>query len=152
MMVVLRRDVPEKFPYQYGTTFLDVFVRPIPSAIYPDKPDPLNTQYNVRLFDGTRGGKKASILGEGYVNANVAGILLLMFFYGVFARTTVAYRERNRDSVGAIVLYVLLWRFVGMLTGGGFGEAATYSLLWIVPILAVFAYLRPRRPAAVRAV
>jgi hypothetical protein len=144
MVVLLRRDVPEKFGYQYGSTFLDAIVRPIPSAFYPGKPDPLNTRYNVELLGGERGGKKASIIGEGYVNAHVGGVVLVMFLYGLFARATLQYRELNRSSVGAVVLYVLLWRFVGMLSGGGFGEAATYSLLWIVPVLGVLAYLRPR--------
>jgi hypothetical protein len=148
MVVLLRRDVPEELPYQYGSTFLDAVVRPIPSAFYPGKPDPLNTRYNVELLGAERGGKKASIIGEGYVNAHIGGVLLVMFLYGVFARATLAYREVNRSSVGAVILYVLLWRFVGMLSGGGFGEAATYSLLWIVPVLAVLAYLRPRPGAA----
>jgi hypothetical protein len=151
MMVLLRRDVPSKLPYQYGATLLDVFVRPVPSALYPGKPDPLNTQYNVRLLGGERGGKKASIIGEGYVNANVAGVLTLMFLYGVFARTVLAYRQQNATAVGAIVVYVLLWRLVGMMSGGGFGEAATYSLLWIVPVVGVLAYLRPRTASSPRA-
>jgi glycosyltransferase involved in cell wall biosynthesis len=142
--VLVLRGVPDQFPYQYGATLLDVFIRPVPGALWDDKPKPLNTQYNQRLLGAERSGKKASILGEGYVNGNVVGIVLLVGALALFARAIVFYRERFATLAPAIVVYAILYKFVWSMTGGGFGEVAMGTLVYLLPVMGAFVYATPR--------
>jgi glycosyltransferase involved in cell wall biosynthesis len=142
--VLVLRGVPDRFPYQYGATLLDVFIRPVPGALWDDKPKPLNTQYNQRLLGAERSGKKASILGEGYVNGNVVGIVLLVGALALFARAIVFYRERFAALAPAIVVYAILYKFVWSMTGGGFGEVAMGTLIYLLPVMGAFVYATPR--------
>jgi len=143
-MVLVLRGVPDQFPYQYGATLLDVFVRPVPGALWDDKPKPLNTQYNQRLLGAERSGKKATILGEGYVNGNVAGIVLLTAALALFARAIVVFRDRHAALAPAIVVYAILYKFVWSMTGGGFGEVAMGALIYLIPVMGAFVYATPR--------
>ena len=142
--VLVLRGVPDQFPYQYGATLLDVFIRPVPGALWDDKPKPLNTQYNQRLLGAARSGKKASILGEGYVNGNVVGIVLLVGALALFARAIVFYRERFAMLAPAMVVYAILYKFVWSMTGGGFGEVAMGTLIYLLPVMGAFVYATPR--------
>jgi hypothetical protein len=152
MFVLLLDEVPDRFPWQHGRTFMDVAIRPLPGALIAEKPDSLNTQYNVRLFGAERGGKKASLLGEGYVNAHVPGIVLLAFLLGVFGRALVIFRERHVALPAAVLVYAVLFRFVQSMTGGGFGEIAMATLMYLLPVLGVLLYAGrgPARAAAPR--
>jgi hypothetical protein len=151
MLVVDR--VPDELPLRWGGTFANVLYQPIPRALFPDKPKPLNTWYNQKLLGAERGGKKASVFAEGYINFHVPGILALMFLYGVAARAVYIYLQRHRASAGAVLLYALFYKYIWSFTGGGFDELTVGLLIRVLPVLFALRFavaLRERRTAAPR--
>jgi len=150
IMVLLLDRVPDEVPLRWGRSFLDVVVLPVPRSVYPDKPAPLNTWYNQQLFGAERSGKKASILGEGFVNFYVPGVLLLMLAYGFAARTFYTSLQLSDFGPGAVLVYALLYKFIWSLSGGGFGEISFELLMRLVPVLVIIYFVRrrvPHRPA-----
>lgn len=135
VFVILLDRVPDQVGLRWGDSFLDIVELPVPRAIYPDKPPVLSTWYAQELFGAERGGKNASIFGEGYVNFLVPGIVLVLFFHGFLARTVYEYLRRSPRNPSTVLVYALLYKFVWSWTGGGFGELGAGLLTRLLPTL-----------------
>lgn len=101
---------PNTIPYQYGGTYSYFLVAVVPRAIWADKPiaGEANRYYAVTYNITTELGAKrttfgASLIGEGYINFGLAGVILVMALQGAF-------------------LYFLQYMFAGTKSGPG-GQA-----------------------------
>jgi hypothetical protein len=146
IMVLLLDRVPDEIPLRWGRSFLDLVVLPVPRSVYADKPAPLNTWYSQQLFGAERGGKKASILGEGFVNFHIPGVLLIMLLYGFAARVLYTNLQLSDFGPGAVLVYALFYKFIWSLSGGGFGEISFELLMRLLPVLVIIHLVRIRVP------
>jgi hypothetical protein len=144
IMVLLLDRVPDEVSLRWGRSFLDLVVLPVPRSIYPEKPAPLNTWYNQQLFGAERSGKKASIIGEGFVNFHIPGVVLLMLMYGFAARVLYTNLQLSDFGPGAVLVYALFYKFIWSLSGGGFGEIGFELLMRLLPVLVVIHFVRIR--------
>jgi oligosaccharide repeat unit polymerase len=134
-LVVLLDKVPREIPYRDGMTFANTFVQPIPRAFYAGKPPPQNTWYNQNLYGRGRSGKKATVIGLGYVNFGILGVALIMFLYGLVARAVYFYLDRNRFNPVALLIYAVLLKYIWSNGGGGFDELTVKTLQLLIPTL-----------------
>ena len=82
--------------YQYGKTILPVFVAWIPRQLWPQKPIVVfgkifSETYFFKWFTGTRAAASPTVVGEGYINFNFPGMLLVSFLCGIFLRSSYEY-------------------------------------------------------------
>jgi hypothetical protein len=81
---------PEVVPYQYGETYSYLAIAWIPRIIWPEKPvarganDFFAIAYNVSTEEGVKNSTFGiTLIGEGYINFGITGVILVMAFLGV---------------------------------------------------------------------
>jgi hypothetical protein len=117
-------QIPRKLHYTYGHTILgDLVARPIPRALWSDKPQPPRDKLIDSLWPGER--KKAGINPEFSVllyffwDFGISGIVVGMALFGIAARALFEYFRSFRHSTAAQLLYSLaLWFVVIGLRNG----------------------------------
>lgn len=137
---------PSRIPYQYGGTYAYFSYALIPRMLWPEKPQAgdSNKYYAVTYGITTEEGATTttfgvSLLGEGYINFGIYGVVLIMFLQGLIVGL-VQYAFAGPDS-GPGGQAVFLAFFVFFLNGIGssaevlFGNILQnllcgYLLLW----------------------
>jgi hypothetical protein len=110
--------IPERLPHTYGSTiFGDLVARPIPRALWSDKPEPPRDALITRLWPVEGKDRiinpEFSVLLYFYWDFGAPGIVIGLLLYGIGARLLFEYFKRYRFSVGAQVSYSLaLWFIV----------------------------------------
>jgi hypothetical protein len=110
-------QIPEKLHYTYGRTiFGDLVSRPIPRALWSDKPIPPRDKLIASLWPVERatGGinPEFSALLYFFWDLGIPGVILGMASFGIAARALFEYFLRHRRSAGVQVLYSLALWFV----------------------------------------
>lgn len=126
---------PSVVPFQYGDTYSFFIVALIPRAIWEDKPQAgdANNYFAVNYYITTKEGVRrstfgVSLIGEGYVNFGVLGVILIMALQGiVFSLLQQAFGERRSGAGGQAVFIAF---FVFFLNGIG-----TSAEIWFGSIL-----------------
>jgi O-antigen polysaccharide polymerase Wzy-like protein len=109
--------IPKKLPYTYGRTILDDLVtRPIPRALWSDKPRPAREKLISFLWPVERrsGGinPEFSVLLYFFWDFGVAGVMVGMLLFGFATRFLFEYFCKHRYSLSVQVLYSLTLWFV----------------------------------------
>ena len=110
--------IPQKLHYTYGRTiFGDLVARPIPRALWSDKPEPPRDKLIDSLWplerkkDGIN--PEFSVLLYFFWDFGIPGVVVGMFLFGVGARALFEYFQNYRHSSAAQLLYALaLWFIV----------------------------------------
>ncbi|MFY9265499.1 MAG: hypothetical protein WAO61_08750, partial [Solirubrobacterales bacterium] len=144
--VLLIDRIPGDLPLAWGSTFVDLPQRFVPRSVLPDKPYPFSTRINQQLFGAERGGKKASLIGEAYYNFHFPGIVLVMLLYGILARALYTYLRSGPRTVGVVLLYAIVYKWIWSLNGGGFSEVTVYSAALLVPAVVALRLVGCARP------
>ena len=92
-MAYLLEQTPQRIPYWWGETYFPLLVKPVPRAIYPNKPEDvaefrrvgqsyalLPAGNEINLF-------KVHQMGEMYINFGIVGVLVGMLILGALCRT-----------------------------------------------------------------
>lgn len=145
--VLLIDRMPGELSLAWGSTFVDLPLRFVPRSLLPDKSYPFSTRINQQLFGAERSGKKASLIGEAFYNFHFPGIILVMWLYGVLAQALYTYLRSGTRTVGVVLIYAILYKWIWSLNGGGFSEVTVYSAALLVPAVAALWFIGCAGPA-----
>lgn len=142
--------VPEKSgTYSYFTQYLQLFTEPIPRILWPGKPygSPINW---VNLNDyGNFVGWTVSIIGDGWMSAGWAGVIIVLAVAGVIAAYVHRWFWSGEASAFKILTYaVFLPLTIQWFRDGGVVPVAKFALLTLGPIMlwgAIASLLRTER-------
>jgi hypothetical protein len=109
--------IPSKLRYTYGRTiFGDLVSRPIPRALWSDKPEPPRDKLIRSLWpvERKKGGinPEFSVLLYFFWDFGIPGVVVGMLLFGVAARTLFEYLRTFRHLTAAQLLYSLALWFV----------------------------------------
>jgi hypothetical protein len=110
-------QIPSKLHYTYGRTILgDLVARPIPRALWSDKPEPPRDKLIRSLWpvERKKGGinPEFSVLLYFFWDFGIPGVVVGMLLFGVGARALFEYFRNYRHSTAAQLLYSLALWFV----------------------------------------
>ncbi len=110
-------QIPKKFHYTYGRTiFGDLVSRPIPRALWGDKPELPREKLIASLWpiESKKGGinSEFSVLLYFFWDFGIPGVVVGMLLFGVGARTLFEYFRNYRHSAATQLLYSLALWFV----------------------------------------
>lgn len=115
-------QTPERIPYRLGNTYLPLLLKPVPRAIYPDKPQDVPEfrrvgQSYALLPEGNEINVfKVHQMGEMYINFGIAGVLLGMLILGALCRAL--YRMFFHSGATAVTMaagaLIMTKLFLGM--------------------------------------
>jgi hypothetical protein len=115
-VITVVRDTPQVMDFQYGRTFLPAVTAWIPRSIWPDKPvvsfgKVFAETYFAAVYAGTGSAASVTVLGEGYVNFHVAGMLWTALGIGVVMRLIYEYTMRRVGGMTGLFLYTTLFKW-----------------------------------------
>jgi hypothetical protein len=115
---------PDTIPFQYGSTYSYFLVSLIPRAIWPDKPQAggANNFFAVTYGITTEEGVKTStfgisLLGEGYINFGIAGVILIMALQGIVLSALQSIFGGAKSGAGGHAVFLAF--FIFFLNGVG---------------------------------
>lgn len=113
---------PENLPYQYGFQHLEILLRPIPRAIWPDKPvGGYANKLGLNDFGSNSGltiGISESMYGTFYGEGGVGGIILLSLVYGAFFAYIVRRSERYKSDMRFLIKGMVAASLIALIRGG----------------------------------
>lgn len=122
-------EVPDKLEFQYGATFLSLFVAPVPRIYWPSKPA-INPGKTVsrKLYDfdkNNQAGVPPGIIGELYINFGIIGVLLGLLLTGIFIKKIYLYFNFKREiRKNKVILYIaVIMNTTVILFGGSITQA-----------------------------
>ena len=107
-LAYLLSQTPDEIPYLLGDTYYPLLVKPVPRAIYADKPDELAEFRRIgQSYSFLPAGNEINVfkvhqMGEMYINFGIAGVLLGMLILGAVFR--VLYRLFFHSGATAVTM------------------------------------------------
>lgn len=129
---------PADYDYILGTSYLYVFISPIPRVLWPGKPDaPVRSV--LRIIVGERAvqqGLAYPNLGEFYVNFGIVGEIGGMFLFGYLLQRVWLFLQRNPQDPWALIIYSMTLPFlVQVVSRGYFVQIAQEFVFIFGPVL-----------------
>ena len=149
LSVIVTR-VPERYDYAYGRTPLSILWAPIPRGVWRGKPPVrIGPELGQRVlgFDpDRRSGDPPGLIGEGWVNGGLVGVLLAMAVLGLLLRRVeLLYRAGPATGGLSALPYGLLAVSLALVLPTGDVTGTVLFLLQILlPVIAVLWLARPR--------
>ncbi len=82
------KNIPQRYNFVYGYTYLAAIEQPIPRALFPNKGR--GPAIGLNIFNGNplpaETGTAYPIIGDFYVNFGIIGIVIFMFIFGILLR------------------------------------------------------------------
>ncbi|HTP68857.1 MAG TPA: hypothetical protein VMJ35_08145 [Dongiaceae bacterium] len=128
---------PRDLPYQIGSTFTPILLKPIPRAIMASKPLGASALFTQQTSPAAYDNGLVTALGawgEWYLNFSWLGLILGMALTG--AANGVAYRALwATNEFGRILLYLSLLVVLFSWLRNDFNAATTYGLYYFLPAI-----------------
>lgn len=140
--------VPDRIRYQLGRTYLEAVTRPVPRALWPEKPRAAETQLMAEIWpqlSSANVGFAFSLFGEPYLNFGPLGVVLMALVFGVFWRAAYAWFRRAPRNPFVISIYALSWPFLFVYMRGGIGVDYQRQVIYVIPVLVAYLVVRTRR-------
>jgi len=134
--------VPAEIPYLHGDSYLQVFLLPIPRALWPTKPADDITVVTTR-FDPGKSGLYFPAFGEGYANFGYLGVALIGFFLGIVAELLHRRFVSSHDLKRCLAAAVQAGVFLQLFSRGDFAPMFTTY----IGLLVAAGYIGRRRSA-----
>ncbi len=127
--VITMEGVPRAVDFQHGRTFL---------SVVPGVPVPTGGQLYSSVFFGAQYSAGTSISpslpGELYLNFGLPGIVWGMALFGLLVGLLEAYFRRNRNRIGAVLLYSFSLLPVALELRGDFTSMTSFYLAGAIPL------------------
>jgi oligosaccharide repeat unit polymerase len=123
--------VPEKLDYQYGKTFFNLLFKPIPSRIWPEKPQGAGYYVTKSLYPKhftANASIATSLLGELYLNFHVVGIIVGMFLFGLVVSAFYKFLAFNLSDFNVIIIYSLSFPYFFSELRGDFAVVTLFYI------------------------
>jgi oligosaccharide repeat unit polymerase len=120
----LSTTVPTEIPYLHGDSYLQVFVLPIPRALWPTKPTDDITVVTTR-FDPEKSGLYFPAFGEGYANFGLFGVALCGILLGGVAEALHRRFAHSGDLKSCVAVAVQAGVFLQLFSRGDFAPMFT---------------------------
>jgi hypothetical protein len=134
--VITLEGVPGELNFQHGRTFL---------SIIPGAPVPTGGQLYSSVFFGAQYSAGTSVspslLGELYMNFGLPGIAWGMVLFGLLIGLLEAYYRRNRDRIGAILVYSFSLLPIALVLRGDFTSMTGYYLAGLIPLVVALRFV-----------
>ncbi len=140
--VLLQEVYPDRLPFSLGMEHIEVLLRPIPRAIWPNKP--VGGYMNkLGLIDANSGftlGISPTLLGSFYAEGWLIGIAFFCFLYSYCIAKLVVYSTRLHPFAGVLIRAVICAALVPLLRAGdlpgiyawiGMGFWPCFLVLWL---------------------
>jgi len=127
--------VPEKLPFQFGKTFLNLFFAPIPRKIWPGKPVIDETGILGRAVLGREQGLPPGNIGVWYMNFFIPGVIIGSLLLGYIHKFFYNILKYNLNSKKAILIYS-----ISLLKLGGI--SVNNLINWLMLLLPALVVLR----------
>ncbi|ACA99506.1 conserved hypothetical membrane protein [Picosynechococcus sp. PCC 7002] len=118
--VLLQEVYPDRLPYSLGMEHIEILLRPIPRAIWPNKP--VGGYMNkLGLIDENTGfnlGISPTLLGSFYAEGWLIGIVIFSFLYGFCIAKIVHFSVQIHPFAGVLLRAMLCAALVPLLRGG----------------------------------
>ncbi|MEJ1933990.1 hypothetical protein WDZ92_27655, partial [Nostoc sp. NIES-2111] len=140
--VMIQQVYPQRLPFSLGMEHLEIILRPIPRAWWPEKP--VGGYMNKLNLTTDKGkgtlGISPSLIGSFYAEGGIAGIVICSFIYGKILSSIVRYTTKIHPFASILIRAILCACLIPLLRGGDlpgiyawFGMAfwPCFLLLWI---------------------
>lgn len=140
---LLKAAFPDTVSFRWGMAHLEILLRPIPRAIWPDKPVGGGYLMEAGLVDPSTGatlGFSPTFYGDFYSEAGLFGVLLFASLYGAVLGTIVKRSAGIHPFAGVLIRAILCSALVPLLRGGdlpgiyawiGMAFWPCFLLLWL---------------------
>jgi oligosaccharide repeat unit polymerase len=139
---------PSELPYQFGSTFTPIFLKPIPRVLMPAKPlgaSALFSQHFIPELYDTGLVTALGAWGEWYMNFSWLGVILGMALTG--ALSSAAYTAmRATNEFGRVMLYASFVVVLFTWLRSDFNSATTYGLYYSIPAILALTYITGGKP------
>jgi O-antigen polysaccharide polymerase Wzy len=138
--------VPDTVPFQLGRTYLEAASRPVPRAVWTDKPRAAEVQLMATMWPQLASAGVQfyfSVFGEPYLNFGLVGVIVISLLFGLFWRALYTWFTRAPTNPFVMCFYALSWPFLFVYMRGGIGADYQRHLIYLLP--AVLAYFFARR-------
>lgn len=141
---------PDSTPFFYGKTFGDAVLYPwVPRALWSAKPLVYGgTAITEPIGSFVSGGTHvtADIIGEGYANFGLVGVVLMMFAQGIAGKAVYAHLIRRSDrSRGYTLIYAYGLALIPGWLRLGFGSIVYVGLTFFGPVALLLMWVHHRR-------
>lgn len=113
---VVVAQIPEKHDFLLGSSYVSLFIAPIPRTLWPEKPVVRIGRFvGVELYErGSFSGVPPGLYGEAFLNFGWIGLMVMPFLFGYWCRAIYVrlVLERQPQDFFAIALYGILWVFM----------------------------------------
>ncbi len=138
----LSTTVPAEIPYLHGDSYLQIFVLPIPRALWSTKPEDDITAVTTR-FDPGKSGFYFPAFGEGYANFGFIGVAICGVLLGGVAELLDRRLASSQELKSSVVAAVQAAVFLQLFSRGDFAPMFTTY----IGILIAVGYIGRRRSA-----
>ncbi len=118
---VLIQDVyPQRLDFRWGMEHVEVLLRPIPRALWPEKPvgGYMNQLGLITTHTGFTLGISPTLFGSFYTEAGIIGIILGSSLYGVILATIIRYTTKLQPFASTLIRAILCACLIPLLRGG----------------------------------
>jgi hypothetical protein len=141
--------IPDRLAYTFGKTiFGDFIARPIPRALWADKPEPPRETLIARIWPveakANSINPEFSVLLYFYWDFGVFGIALGLLLYGVVARLLFEYFTQHRYSIEVQVIYSLAFWFIVIGVRDSPVDTLVLAMFMVLPVWILFRVARQK--------
>ncbi len=140
---ILQSVYPQRLDFRWGMEHLEILMRPIPRALWAEKPVGGGYMVEFGLSDpnkGTTVGFSPSLFGSFYAEGGIIGIVFCSLLYGAILAAIIRYSTRLQPFASILIRAILCASLIPLLRGGdlpgiygwiGMAFWPCFLLLWI---------------------
>ena len=134
-----------KYQMEYGQSFVDIFLAPIPKSLWVNKPETaieVRTEFLYIGPLGSSGTVPPSLIGEGYLEFGFFGIIVLLFAYGYFMAYMYNVFNNSVKSASFVLYFFFCYNFGFNLIGFSVAMVIVQYLTAVIPVYFILRWLK----------